>query len=318
VKADPREGLVGKLVAGVVPGASLARRPLPAPAQDFQLVAVPLGEDPVERLSFRNRAVYGTLLGVFYVVLALGVVYTGRTLYREARLSRLKTDFVSLVSHELRTPLTSIRMFIETLSLGRVQDPEQTREVLGLLSRETERLSQMIERVLDWARIESGHKSYQREPLSVRQVVDASLEAFRAQRLDAIPELTLDIPEGLPEVSVDKDAVAGALLNLLHNAFKYGGPEHRITLRARPERKGVRIDVEDQGVGIAHREQRRIFERFYRVDNLLTRRSEGSGLGLSIARRIAEAHGGKLTVKSELGKGSCFRLFLPARKEAPA
>jgi signal transduction histidine kinase len=268
--------------------------------------------DPVERVSFRNRAVYGTLLGIFYVVLALGVAYTGRTLYREARLSRLKTDFVSLVSHELRTPLTSIRMFIETLSLGRVQNPAQTQEVLHLLAKETERLSGMIERVLDWAKIEAGHKTYLREAVSVREVVDSAVESFRAHRLDAGSVLSVDLPEDLPPLSADRDALAGALLNLLHHAFKYGGGEKPIQVRARREADGVRLEVEDHGVGIALREQRRIFDRFYRVDNLLTRRSEGSGLGLSIARRIVEAHGGRLTLKSELGKGSCFSVHLPA------
>jgi signal transduction histidine kinase len=318
VKAEGREGLVGKLVSGVVPlqDAGLARRVLSPPLQDFQLVAVPLGEDPVEQVSFRNRAVYGTLLGILYAVLALGVVYTARTLYREARLSRLKTDFVSLVSHELRTPLTSIRMFIETLSLGRIQDPKQSAEVLQLLGRETERLSQMIERVLDWAKIEGGHKSYQRQPQTVRELVDASVQAFRAQRLDATAEVLVDVPEGLPRVSVDRDAVSGALLNLLHNAFKYGGEDKYISLRARLEKKRVCIEVEDHGMGIPAREQRKIFDRFYRVDNLLTRRSEGSGLGLSIARRIVEAHGGKLKVKSEVGKGSCFRLYLRAEAQS--
>ena len=318
--AKSEQGLVGKLVSGVVPDRdpALARRLLGPPLEGFQLVALPLGDDPVERTSFRNRAVYGTLLAVFYVVLALGVVYTGRTLYREARLSRLKTDFVSLVSHELRTPLTSIRMFIETLALGRVSDTAQTQEVLRMLLKETERLSQIIERVLDWAKIESGHRTYQRERLAVRDVVDASVEAFRAQRLDLMPELAVDVPAGLPDVSADRDALAGALLNLLHNAFKYGGKDNRITLRVREERSGLRIDVEDHGMGIAPRDQRRIFDRFYRVDSLLTRRSEGSGLGLSIARRIVEAHGGKLTVKSELGKGSCFTLHLPGLPKAAA
>jgi signal transduction histidine kinase len=312
VKGESRDGLVGKLVSVAERDTPIARRLLPPPLQDFQVAAIPLGVDPVERVSFRNRAVYGTLLGIFYVVLALGVAYTGRTLYREARLSRLKTDFVSLVSHELRTPLTSIRMFIETLSLGRVQNPEQTQEVLQLLAKETERLSGMIERVLDWAKIESGHKSYQREAVTVREVVDSAVESFRAHRLDAGSVLSVDLSEDLPPLSADKDALAGALLNLLHNAFKYGGGEKPIQVRARREGEGVRLEVEDHGVGIALRDQRRIFDRFYRVDNLLTRRSEGSGLGLSIARRIVEAHGGRLTLKSELGKGSCFSVHLPA------
>jgi signal transduction histidine kinase len=242
----------------------------------------------------------------------VGVVYTARALYLQARLSRLKTDFVSLVSHELRTPLTSIRMFIETLALGRVNDPSQTQAVLELLQKETERLSAMIERVLDWARLESGRQRYRKGRLTPREIVDA----FRAQRLDSQVQLSCAVAETLPAVEGDREALAGALLNLLHNAYKYSGAEKRIELRAGMHNGGVDIEVEDHGVGIAKRDRKRVFERFYRVDNLLTRQTEGSGLGLSISRRIVEAHGGRLTVRSELGKGSTFTIRLPAAKEA--
>jgi two-component system phosphate regulon sensor histidine kinase PhoR len=290
----------------------LAWRVMPPPLQDFRVAAVPSAGDPVAAASLRNRVLYGVLLGLFYVALAVGVVYVVRTLHREARLSRMKTDFVSLVSHELRTPLTSIRMFIETLSMGRVTDPEQTRQVLQLLSRETERLSEMIERVLDWGRIESGRRTYTLLPGPVDPVLEAALQAFRAQRLSAEVEVQVEVEPGLPRVRVDREALAGALLNLVQNAFKYTGEHRRIRVRARRERKGVAIDVEDNGPGIAPREQRRVFERFYRVDDLLTRRTEGSGLGLSIAQRITEAHGGKLTLQSTVGVGSCFTVHLPA------
>ena len=319
-----RPGLVGKFIGGV-PGARnaldatpLAEKPLPAPLQEFQLRVMPEAGDPVAFASTRNRLVYAGLLGAFYATLVVGVVYTARALYLQARLSRLKTDFVSLVSHELRTPLTSIRMFIETLALGRVKDPEQTQEVLELLQRETERLSAMIERVLDWARLESGRQRYRKERLSARQIVDASLDAFRAQRLDSQVQLSCQVPEALPEVEGDREALAGALLNLLHNAYKYSGSEKRIELRADVRNGGVDIEVEDHGVGIAKRDRKRVFDRFYRVDNLLTRQTEGSGLGLSISKRIVEAHGGKLTVRSELGKGSTFTIHLPVAKEARA
>jgi signal transduction histidine kinase len=319
VKPETGEGLVGKLREAALGGPpDLASQPMPSPLQDFRLVAVAHGEDPVAAASTRNRVLYGVLLGLFYVTLAVGVVHTARTLYREARLSRLKTDFVSLISHELRTPLTSIRMFIETLALGRVKDPAQHQEVLELLSKETVRLSEMIEKVLDWARIESGRRVYRREAVAVSAVVDATVTAFRAQRLNAAVQLTCEVPDGLPAVAVDRDAIAGALLNLLQNAFKYTGDDKRITLRARAEPKGVALDVQDNGVGIALRERKRIFEGFYRVDDLLTRKTEGSGLGLAIAKRIVEAHGGKVTVKSEVGKGSTFTLHLPLAIEVRA
>ncbi len=315
VKSEPPEGLVGKLREAALGPPGLASQPLPPPLQDYRLVAVPQGEDPVAARSTRNRALYGVLLGLFYVTLAIGVVVTARTLYREARLSRLKTDFVSLVSHELRTPLTSIRLFIETLALGRVKDPKETQEVLELLAKEAARLSDMIEKVLDWARIESGRKVYRRAPVGVQEVVDATLSAFRAQRLYTSVKLSCELPEGLPTVAIDRDAIAGALLNLVQNAFKYGGEDKRIVVRAHSEPKGVAIEVQDNGVGIAPRERKRIFEGFYRVDDLLSRKTEGSGLGLAIAKRIVEAHGGKITVKSDLGKGSVFTMHLPAAAE---
>jgi two-component system, OmpR family, phosphate regulon sensor histidine kinase PhoR len=321
IKREGPEGLVGKLVSEVVEARQsalavphLAERVLAPPLQDFRLVAIPLGEDPVSQASRRNRALYTVLLVIFYATLAIGVVFTARSLYREAQLSRLKTDFVSLVSHELRTPLTSIRMFIETLALGRVQDEAQQREVLGLLAKETERLSDMIERVLDWARIESGRRRYLRAPLSVDQVVTSALAAFRAQRLDAPVEISCEVAPGLPQLQGDPEALAGAVLNLLQNAFKYTGAHKRIALRAHPERKGVAIEVEDNGLGIPARERRRIFERFYRVDDRLTRKTEGSGLGLAIAKRIVEAHGGKISVNSEPGRGSTFTIRLPLPK----
>ena len=315
------EGLMGKLALEVAQARAnalgpqvLAEQVLPPPLQDFRLAVVPTGEDPVARASTRNRVVYVVLLGLFYVTLTFGVVYTGRVLYREARLSRMKTDFVSLVSHELRTPITSIRMFIETLALGRVKDPAQTQQVLQMLTQETERLSTLVERVLDWARIESGRKVYHRETLPVPAVVDAAVTAFRAQRLESELRLSVDLPEKLPTVQVDKEAIAGALLNLLQNAYKYSKDDKHITLTVRANRKWVDLTVEDHGVGIAPRDRGRIFERFYRVDNLLTRKTEGSGLGLAIAKHIVEAHGGRITLKSELGKGSRFTIQLPVGK----
>lgn len=315
----PPEGVVARLMSGVTEVKEAALGPpelsstlLPVPLQDFRLVVQATGEDPVATASTRNRVVYSVLLGLFYVTLALGIIYTGRALYREAQLSRLKTDFVSLVSHELRTPLTSIRMFIEMLALGRVKDQQEMQTVLDLLSKETARLSGMIESVLDWSRIESGKKQYRKERMPAALLVDASVSAFRAQRISDPPDLTVTIAPQLGELEVDRDALSGALLNLLQNAFKYSKPDDkRIELRALPDGDFVVLEVEDHGVGIPRAEQKRIFDRFYRVDTLLSRATEGSGLGLSIAQRIVQAHDGWISVDSAPGEGSTFRIHLP-------
>ncbi len=318
VKQETVDGVLARMVAGAsevreaaLGSRELAAATLPAPMQDFRVVAFALGEDPVASASTRNRILYSVLLVVFYVTLAVGVVFTGRTLYREARLSRMKTDFVSLVSHELRTPLTSIRLFIEMLALGRVKDPTEMQTVLDMLSKETARLSSMIEKVLDWSRIESGERAYHRELQPVTAVVEVAVAAFRASRVGATMNFTVEVADGLPQIDADRDAISGALLNLLQNAFKYTGDDKRIALRVLKEGSEVIIEVEDNGVGIPRREQKRVFERFYRIDSLLTRATEGSGLGLSIALRIVQAHGGKITVDSAPGNGTTFRLHLP-------
>ncbi len=311
----PPEGMVARLAEAreaAMGDRELAGLLMPLPLQDFRLVVVTTGADPVATASTRNRWIYSVLLGLFYITLALGVVFTGRTLYREARLSRLKTDFVSLVSHELRTPLTSIRMFIEMLALGRVKDPVEMQTVLDLLSKETARLSGMIESVLDWSRIESGKKQYRRERLPTTDLVDAAVNAFKAQRIDAPINLHVTLDPKLGEIEVDRDALSGALLNLLQNAWKYSRAEDkRIELRGVIDDDFVVLEVEDHGVGIPRREQKRIFDRFYRVDSLLTRDTEGSGLGLSIAQRIVQAHDGWISVDSVPGRGSTFRIHLP-------
>ncbi|GMU59982.1 MAG: hypothetical protein AMXMBFR34_17450 [Myxococcaceae bacterium] len=322
VQREAPEGVVARLVSGVsevreaVSGPrELASFTLPAPLSHFRLVALADGEDPVAAASTRNRALYGVLLGIFYVTLALGVIFTGRTLYREARLSRLKTDFVSLVSHELRTPLTSIRMFIEMLALGRVKGDEM-QTVLDLLSRETARLSEMIESVLDWARIESGRKEYKKELTEPHGLVDAAVAAFRAQHMDAAMDFQVEVADRLPRLFVDRAALGGALLNLLQNAFKYTQKDDKkIALRVRQDDGHVVFEVQDNGIGIPRGEQRKIFERFYRVDNLLSRDTEGSGLGLAIAQRIALAHGGRISVESAPHRGSTFRIHLPVPHE---
>ncbi len=253
--------------------------------------------------------------GTIAVVLVLaalvvtGITLMGRAVAEQIRLARLQTEFVANVSHELRTPLTSIRLFVETLQSGRVTEPERVQECLGIVADESERLTRKIERVLSWARLEAGRRLYEMEPLTARRVVEASLAAFQTVQLDKPVELTSHVPEGLPSVLGDEDALVEVFLNLLSNARKYGGTH--IAVDARVDRGGVTISVADDGPGIPREERKRIFEKFYRPDLMQTRRAEGSGLGLAIVKAIVSAHKGRVTVESEPGKGAKFAVWLP-------
>jgi two-component system phosphate regulon sensor histidine kinase PhoR len=260
--------------------------------------------------------VFGILILALVATTILGTIATLVVLYREAYLSRLQTDFVNKVSHDLRTPLTSIRMFVETLQLGRLEDPARQAEALAIISLETERLSALIARLLDWARMESGKRSYDFRRQPVGPIVDDALRAMEPQRLQTGAALTRELDAGLPQVYVDRDALADALVDLLQNAFKYTGPDKRIQVLAHAAGNAVEIVVQDNGPGIPGSDQKRIFDKFYRGKDPLERSIEGSGLGLSMVKHIVEAHGGKVSVKSELGKGAAFTVLLPV-SEAP-
>ena len=262
--------------------------------------------------SATREYVFGVLVLAAVSTTIIGVIATLTVLYREARVSRLQTDFVNKVSHDLRTPLTSIRMFVETLQLGRLPEPERQREALAVIAQETARLSLLINRLLDWARMESGKRSYALEPVNVEDVVEDALRAFEPQRLSEPAQVDREIQPGLPPVRADREALSEALLDLLQNAHKYTGPDKRITVGARLEDGTVLVTVADNGPGIRVADQKRIFEKFYRAQDPLQRHIEGSGLGLAMVKHIVEAHGGRVTVASDVGQGAVFTIALPA------
>lgn len=261
--------------------------------------------------------VFGGLILALVATTVGGTVATVAVVAREARVARLQTDFVNKVSHDLRTPLTSIRMFVETLQLGRLQDPERQREALSIIAEETARLSGLINRLLDWARMESGRRTYRFERQPVEPILDAALQAFEPQRLSHPVEVRREVEPGLPEVMADREALAGALLDLLNNAHKYTGPLKVITVGAVRAGPTVLVTVKDNGPGISQPDQKRIFDKFYRARDPLERTIEGSGLGLAMVKHIVLAHGGRIGVASEVGHGATFTVVLPAAEAAP-
>ncbi len=308
--ADSPEGLVQTLMAEAsAPSVSqLAVSDLPPPFNRYTLeVTAP---EPEGTLAI----IYVVLLLVFNIALVTGVVLTSRLIWQETKLSRLKTDFVSHVSHELRTPLTSIRMFIETLKLGRA-DAAEREECLDLLSRETERLSDMIERVLGYARLQAGRRIFNLRPVPARRVIDDAIEAFRAHTVapgeESALSLTSSVDADLPDVLADKEALVEVFVNLLGNAYKYTGADKRIHIFAHQGRRRIVFGVQDNGPGLPKSEWGRVFDRFYRVGDLLSQGRQGSGLGLAITRGIVEGHHGRIYIESVVGRGSTFKVEIP-------
>lgn len=263
----------------------------------------------------RFNLLMGILVLTFTGTLVTGVILVWVFVHRERNLSELQADFVSKVSHELRTPLTSIRIFTETLKLRRGDVATEDR-CIEALDRESARLQHLIDRLLDWGRMESGMRRYRMERHPIAAIVDEAVESFQPtrERDEGGVELELDIPSGLPELPCDRGALVDALVNLLSNAYKYGGSPRHITVRAEADRHAARISVSDNGPGIPRREHKRIFMKFYRVDDKLTRKAEGSGLGLAIVKHVARGHGGQVRVDSSPGAGSTFTLELPLER----
>ena len=253
------------------------------------------------------------ILGVITLLLAAGLVLTHRNISREMALARLKSDFVSNVSHELRTPLSLIRLYAETLEMGRLKTPEKHQEYYGIIRKESERLTGLINNILDFSRIEAGRKEYDFRETDVRELVHNTLESYRYQIEQNGFIFEEKIADDVPKLRVDREAIARSLLNLVNNALKYSQDRKFIGVNLFRANGTVKLEVEDHGIGIPPQEQQKIFEKFYRVGDPLVHNTKGSGLGLSLVRHIAQAHGGEVSVDSVPGQGSKFTISLPVR-----
>lgn len=296
-------------------GESVLREPLGQPLGSWSLAAVFTGPsiaDAARESYYYNLAT----LAAVVAALGFGVVLWLRTVSRQTKVAEMKASFVSNVSHEMRTPLSLISLYAETLKMGRVSDPEQINEFQEVIYRESRRLMQMVNNVLDFSRIESGRETYKLERTDIGVVISEVLDDYREPIEAAGFEVKPEISADLPEVMADRAALSQALLNLVENAVKYSPEQKSITVRSSRRGAEVAIDVVDHGIGIPAAEQSRIFQQFHRVDSPLTPETRGSGLGLALAKHTTEAHGGRIEVESEPGRGSRFTIVLPAAGEA--
>lgn len=232
-------------------------------------------------------------------------------LRRQMALQELKNTSVATVAHELRTPLASMRMLVDTLREGRYRGEDKLHEYLDLIAAENERLGRLSESFLTFSRLEKGRQAMRFESVPAGDIAHTAARQMYGRLSAPGCEFTMDVPDTLPRVDVDRDAVVSALCNILDNALKYTGEERRIVLRVVAKNGGVSYLVRDNGVGVPEDQRRAIFRPFYQADQRLSRTREGCGLGLSIVQQIVDAHRGKVSLESAPGGGTTFELWLP-------
>jgi two-component system phosphate regulon sensor histidine kinase PhoR len=312
----------GRLVFGppIKGGGFTVGRPFPTTLYNWRLqVGLTSAEELGQKVERQRLLEIGMVL--FAAIVAItGVAIVVIAAVKERRLAALKSDFVANVSHELKTPLALVRMFGEMLLEGRVPSDDKRKQYLQIIVSESERLTALIENVLDFAKVERGKAAYEFATGQVEEVVARAVEAFRYRAEREGMEVGLRVEESLPPASIDDRAIELAVINLLDNAFKYAKEGGRIDVEVTRAARAVRVRVSDRGPGIDPEDRARIFERFVRGRTSADTRVRGSGIGLSLVKHIAESHGGTIEVTSPITddeRGCTFELSIPIDRAAP-
>lgn len=297
-------------------GSFVFEQRFPTTLYRWRLQIAPKDIGTIRREARARRTINTLLVGAAYGLIFIGMLTLLLAIRKERRANQLKSDFISNVTHELKTPLSLIRMFGELLTLGRPGTAQTAREYAEIITRESDRLSRLIDNVLDFARIERGMAAYEFKLGDLRTVVERSVDLVRHRAEQAGVQLDTRIEPELPEVPIDENAMTLLLHNLLENALKYGvteKPRGSIHVSLAREDSRLVLRVSDDGPGIPRDELSRIFERFYRGRAARRTSIRGSGIGLSLVKHIAQAHGGEVQVDSELGRGTTFAVWIPLR-----
>jgi signal transduction histidine kinase len=299
------------VTADVVPGNAMAWRSLGPALPGASVFVVPKDPEALARAVGWRRTVRLAVVLTSVFVSAVGALWVARLVVLERETARQRAEFAANVSHELRSPITQIRLKGEALLLGLAEEGEDTVRHYEAIVREAERLSRLVDDVLDFAAIERGVKRYHVRPEDVGAVVAAAVESSRAELTRLGMTVELEVEPQLPRLLLDRDALGQVVTNLLSNAGKYAPDGKWVGVSARRVEGSVVVAVTDRGIGIAANELPKVFDDFFRSTDPRVRRTKGTGIGLAIVRYIVEAHGGTITVESELGKGSRFVVQLP-------
>jgi signal transduction histidine kinase len=282
----------------------------------WEAAVYPLNPAKLDRAAATVRLTVGALIAGLVAAIAIGSFLLLVDLRRQLRLAAQKTDFVSNVSHELKTPLTSIRMFSELLAEGTAADDEKRSAYLKIIGAETARLTRLIDNILDFARTEKGERKYKFEDCDIAKIVREAVENYRPQMKAHGFMVETEIPNDPIIARGDCDALAQVILNLLSNAKKYSGDRKEIRIGLWREGSWLEVRVLDRGLGVPAAAAEKIFEQFYRAHDSLSSGIQGSGLGLTLSRQIARAHGGDVLFAPREGGGSIFTVRLPLEESA--
>lgn len=308
--------LKGEVIATNVPGVDYDRRSITI-GQRFQdildtwTVAAAFDETLVMAASKASLIRNLTAMGIVVGLLLLSLAFIFILAQKERELAVRQAGFLANVTHELKTPIAVMQAAGENLSDGRVTDPAKLKTYGHHIHTEAVRLRKMVDKLLDVAKTESGQLILKPEPVEVASWITSIMEAYATPLGEAGIQPEVSIPDNLPAVFADRDSLDPILGNLIENAIKYRGGNTYLSVRARLEGRTVIVEVEDRGLGIPAAAQRHVFDKFYRVEDSLTARTKGHGLGLSIVKTLAELNGGTVGVRSAPGEGSVFHVTLP-------
>jgi signal transduction histidine kinase len=259
----------------------------------------------------RQKFIYLWVAAAVISLMLVSTFLAGKATLKQAKLNKLKNDFIATITHELKTPLSSMRVLVDTLLDGRYEDQKQATDYLGLISKENERLSHLIDNFLTFSRMERNKQAFDFVQVNPAEIAKTAADAVSTKFNRENCRFTVTIDDNLPSISADRDAMVTVLVNLLDNAYKYSYDNKEIELKVYEENNLVCFSVKDNGIGMNRKVVKKIFNKFYQADSSLSRQAQGTGLGLSIVKFIVNAHKGRVTVESKPGKGSTFIVQVP-------
>lgn len=265
----------------------------------------------IEQAVAKRKRQNLTSLGLLLAFLIFGLSLVFRNIRKEVELAENKADFVSNVSHEIRTPLALINMFAETLLMDRVRTEEKKKEYYKIITKEVGRLSNMVNRILSFSKMEANKREYNKQPLSLGEVAQEVVSTYSYHLESNGFAHSFSAGQAMPHILADREALIEVMVNLIDNAMKYSEERKQVDIRTNMEEGMACVEIKDHGMGIPRNQLHKLFDKFFRVPKGDVHEVQGAGLGLSIVKQIVDAHDGKILVESTLGEGSTFKLLFP-------